>query len=66
MAFFLAFLVLTTIFVPMIALSQLGRLALSFVFALTLISDEVWSWICNWLPKRLSLNPNAKRCITAG
>ena len=38
MAFFLAFLVLTTIFVPMMALSQLGRLALSFVFVLTLIS----------------------------
>ena len=38
MAFFLAFLVLTTIFVPMMALSQLGRLALSFVFMVTLIS----------------------------
>jgi Ion channel len=38
MAFFLAFLVLTTILVPMMAVSQLGRLALSFVFVLTLIS----------------------------
>jgi Ion channel len=37
MAFFLAFLVLTTIFVPMVTLSQLGRLALSLIFALTLI-----------------------------
>jgi len=37
MVFFLAFLVLTTIFVPMVTLSQLGRLALSLIFALTLI-----------------------------
>jgi len=37
MAFFLAFLVLTTIFVPMANLSQLGRLVLSLIFALTLI-----------------------------
>jgi hypothetical protein len=39
MAFFLAFLVLTTIFVPMVTLSHLGRLALSLIFVLTLISD---------------------------
>jgi len=38
MVFFLAFLVLATIFVPMVALSQAGRLALSFIFVLTLIS----------------------------
>jgi hypothetical protein len=38
MAFFLAFLVLTTIFVPMMDLSRVGRLALSFVFMVTLIS----------------------------
>jgi hypothetical protein len=38
MVFFLAFLVLTTIFVPMITLSQLGRLALALIFVLTLIS----------------------------
>jgi hypothetical protein len=37
MVFFLALLVLTTIFVPMVTLSQLGRLALSLVFALTLV-----------------------------
>ena len=37
MAFFLAFLVLTTIFVPMVRLSQLGRLGLSVAFVLTLI-----------------------------
>ena len=38
MSFFLAFLVLTTIFVPMVTLSQLGRIALSLIFVLTLIS----------------------------
>lgn len=38
MVFFLAFLVLTTIFVPMVVLSQLGRVALSVIFVLTLIS----------------------------
>jgi hypothetical protein len=38
MAFFLAFLVLTTIFVPMITLSQFWRVALSLVFVATLIS----------------------------
>jgi hypothetical protein len=37
MAFFLAFLVLTTIVLPMVTLSRVGRLALSLVFALTLI-----------------------------
>src|SRR5439155_10928653 len=37
MVFFLAFLVLTTIIVPMVTLSQIGRLALSLIFALTLI-----------------------------
>ncbi len=37
MVFFLAFLVLTTIFAPMVTLSQLGRLVLSLIFALTLI-----------------------------
>ena len=35
MAFFLAFLVLSTIFVPMVTLSQVGRLALALVFVLT-------------------------------
>jgi hypothetical protein len=38
MVFFLAFLVLTTIFVPMVTLSQVGRLALALIFVLTLIS----------------------------
>src|SRR5215813_14142634 len=37
MAFFLAFLVLTTIFEPMVTLSRPGRLALALIFALTLI-----------------------------
>jgi hypothetical protein len=37
MVFFLAFLVLTTIFLPMVTLSQAGRLALSLIFVLTLI-----------------------------
>src|SRR5262249_30718742 len=37
MVLFLAFLVLTTIFVPMVTLSQLGRLALALVFVLTII-----------------------------
>ena len=37
MAFFLAFLVITTVVVLMVPLSLLGRLALSFTFALTLI-----------------------------
>jgi hypothetical protein len=36
--FFLAFLVLTTIFVPMVVLSQLGRVALSVIFVIALIS----------------------------
>jgi hypothetical protein len=36
-AFFLAFLVVTTVVVLMVPLSLLGRLALSFTFALTLI-----------------------------
>jgi len=38
MVFFLAFLVLATIFVPMVTLPLLGRLALSLMFVLTLIS----------------------------
>jgi hypothetical protein len=38
MVFFLAFLALTTIFVPMVTLSQLGRIALALIFVLTLIS----------------------------
>src|SRR5262245_23482108 len=37
MVFFLCFLTLTAIVLPMVALSQLGRLALSLTFALTLI-----------------------------
>ena len=37
MAFFLAFLVLTTIILPAITLSQVGRIALSLIFALTLV-----------------------------
>ena len=37
MAFFLAFLVLTTIILPVVALSQAGQLALSLAFALMLI-----------------------------
>ena len=36
MVFFLAFLALTTILVPMVTLSQAGRLALSLIFTLTL------------------------------
>jgi hypothetical protein len=38
MVFFLAFLVLTTIFVPMVTLSLLGRITLALIFVLTLIS----------------------------
>src|SRR3984893_13995383 len=38
MSFFLAFLVLTTILVPMVTLSQLGRIALALLFVLTLIA----------------------------
>lgn len=38
MVFFLAFLVIATIFAPMIASSQLGRVALSCLFTITLIS----------------------------
>jgi hypothetical protein len=37
MVFFLAFLIFTTIFVPMVTLSLVGRLVLSLTFALTLI-----------------------------
>jgi hypothetical protein len=37
MAFFLGFLVFITIFVPMVTLSQPGRIVLSFVFTLTLV-----------------------------
>ena len=37
MVFFLAFLVITTIFVPMIRLSQLGQFMLALVFVLTII-----------------------------
>jgi hypothetical protein len=37
MAFFLAFLVLTTIVVPMVTLSQIGGIALGLIFALTII-----------------------------
>jgi Ion channel len=38
MVFFLAFLVLATIFVPMVDLPLMGQLALSLIFVLTLIS----------------------------
>jgi Ion channel len=38
MVFFLAFLVLATIFVPMVTLPLLGRLALSLIFVFTLIA----------------------------
>lgn len=38
MVFFLAFLVMTTIFVPMVRLSLLGRFALALGFVLTIIS----------------------------
>ncbi len=38
MVFFLAFLALTTIFVPMVTLSQVGRIGLALIFVLTLIS----------------------------
>jgi len=38
MVFFLAFLVITTIFVPMVTLSKSGRFALALVFVLTIIS----------------------------
>lgn len=37
MVFFLAFLVLTTIFVPMVTLSQLGRFTLALVFVVTIV-----------------------------
>ncbi len=38
MVFFLAFLALTTIFVPMVTLSRVGRIGLALIFVLTLIS----------------------------
>jgi Ion channel len=41
MAFFLAFLVLATIFLPMVTLSRFGRLSLSLIFVLTLISGAL-------------------------
>ena len=37
MVFFLTFLVITTIFVPMVTLSKSGRFALALVFGLTII-----------------------------
>ncbi|HJZ99812.1 MAG TPA: hypothetical protein VKE70_25060, partial [Candidatus Solibacter sp.] len=41
MAFFLAFLVLTTIFLPMVTLSRFGRISLSLCFILTLNSGAL-------------------------
>src|ERR1700692_4919138 len=41
LSFFLAFLVLVTIFVPMIRLSRLGRIGLGLMFALMLFSGAV-------------------------
>src|ERR1041384_5630261 len=41
MAFFLAFLALTVIVVPMVTLSRAGRMGLGFMFACTLISGAV-------------------------
>jgi len=41
MAFFLAFLVLTTIILPVVALSQAGQVALSLAFALMLIFGAI-------------------------
>lgn len=41
LSFFLAFLVLVTIFVPMITLSRYGRIGLGLIFALMLFSGAV-------------------------
>ncbi len=41
LSFFLAFLVLITIFVPMVRLSRFGRIALDLVFALMLFSGAI-------------------------
>jgi hypothetical protein len=41
LSFFLAFLVLITIFVPMIGLSQAGRIAIDLTFALMLLSGAI-------------------------
>ncbi len=41
LSFFVAFLVLITIFVPMIGLSQAGRIAIDLTFALMLLSGAI-------------------------
>jgi len=41
LSFFLAFLVLLTIFVPMIGLSRVGRIAIDLTFALMLLSGAI-------------------------
>jgi hypothetical protein len=41
LSFFLAFLVLMTIFVPMVGLSRAGRIAIDLIFALTLLSGAI-------------------------
>jgi hypothetical protein len=48
LSFFLAFLVLMTIFVPMIGLSRPGRIAIDLVFALMLLSGAIAT-----VPKRM-------------
>jgi hypothetical protein len=59
MVFFLAFLSLTTIVVPGFTLSQTGRVALSFVFVLTLIfgaSATIRSRLCAYVVIGLTLS----------
>ena len=41
LSFFLAFLVLITIFVPMVGLSRPGRIAIDLIFALMLLSGAI-------------------------
>src|SRR5258706_13931019 len=41
LSFFLAFLIFITIFVPMVRLSQAGRIAMDLIFALMLVSGAI-------------------------
>ena len=66
MVFFLAFLVLTTIFVPMVTLSFLGRIALALIFVLTLISGAfatIQQRIAIYLVVGLAMTTFAVDCI---
>lgn len=60
MAFFLAFLVLTTIVLPTITLSQIGRIVLSLTFALTLVSGS-----CATIRHRISIYPVVALAVAA-